>query len=149
MEWLSEISQWAEANTAVLWWIFGISLVLLLISPLVAGWLIVRLPTDYFDKPERRPLSSWDKQPTLRVALLVAKNLAGAILLLVGIIMIVTPGQGLLTILMGLVLLDFPGKYELQRKLVARSGVWRSINWLRKRAGKSELKRPSKRAPAH
>ena len=44
--------------------------------------------------------------------------------------MLVAPGQGLLTMVVGLLLVDFPGKYRLERWLVTRQQVWRSINWL-------------------
>lgn len=65
----------------------------------------------------------------------LAKNLAGLVLLLVGLIMLITPGQGLLTCLMGVLLLDFPGKRRLELWLVQRRAVARSIAWLRQRAG--------------
>ena len=39
----------------------------------------------------------------------------------------------------GLVLLDFPGKYKLERWLVTRRPVRRSIAWLRRRAGREPL----------
>ena len=47
--------------------------------------------------------------------------------------------QGLLTILIGIMLTDFPGKYKLERWLVRKRPVLTSINWLRQRAGKSPL----------
>jgi hypothetical protein len=39
-------------------------------------------------------------------------------------------------------LLDFPGKYRLERWLATRRAVWRSINWLRRRAGREPLQQP-------
>lgn len=57
--------------------------------------------------------------------------------------MLVTPGQGVLMIIAGLVLLEFPGKFRLERWLVTRRHVWRSINWLRRRAGRPELQKPN------
>jgi len=56
-----------------------------------------------------------------------------------GIIMLVLPGQGIFTILIGIMLLNFPGKYRLERWIVARRPVLRSINWLRRRAGRAPL----------
>ena len=46
-----------------------------------------------------------------------------------------TPGQGLLTLLVGLLLMNFPGKYRLERWLVGRRGVLTALNWLRRRGG--------------
>ncbi len=74
--------------------------------------------------------------------MLMAKNLAGIVTILAGIVMLFTPGQGLLTIVLGILLVDFPGKHRLRRWLVTRPGVWRSINSLRKRAGREPFKSP-------
>ena len=70
------------------------------------------------------------------------KNLLGALLVLLGIIMLFTPGQGLLTLLVGLLLMNFPGKYRLERTLVARPGVFRALNWLRGRRGAGPMEMP-------
>jgi len=53
--------------------------------------------------------------------------------------MLVLPGQGLLTILFGIALLDFPGKYRLERRIVSYPKVLNSINWIRKKANKKPL----------
>lgn len=63
----------------------------------------------------------------------------GLLLLLAGVIMLVTPGQGVITVLIGLILMDFPGKYGLERKLVTQPAVLRSINWLRAKADQPPL----------
>jgi hypothetical protein len=54
--------------------------------------------------------------------------------------MLFTPGQGILTILAGLLLMNFPGKYRLERWLVQRPGVLSSLNWLRTRRGKAPFR---------
>jgi hypothetical protein len=77
------------------------------------------------------------------MTLLAIKNLLGIFLIVAGLVMLLVPGQGLLTIAVGLVLTDFPGKFHLQRWIVARKSVWRSIGWLRKRTGKPPLERPT------
>jgi hypothetical protein len=78
----------------------------------------------------------------LRPATLVVKNVIGAVLLVAGLVMLVVPGQGLLTIAVGLMLVDFPGKFRLERWLATRRPVWKAINWLRARAGREALERP-------
>ena len=45
--------------------------------------------------------------------------------------MLVLPGQGILTILIGVVMLDVPGKYRLERWFVRRRGVASTMNKLR------------------
>jgi hypothetical protein len=73
-----------------------------------------------------------DSHPIPRALLLAGKNALGFVLVLTGIFMLLLPGQGLLTIIAGMMLLDFPGKQLLERRLVRRPLVLRSINWLRK-----------------
>ena len=98
-----------------------------------------RWPSPAEPEPPRRPMIPVPV-PTRRFAALVAA--AAVVLVLAGLIMLVVPGQGLLTLAVGLVLVDFPGKYRLERWLVTRPPVWRAINWLRKRAGREPLERP-------
>ena len=59
-----------------------------------------------------------------------------------GIVMLALPGQGVLTVLIGISLTNFPGKYALERKLVSQPSVFNAINWLRKRSGKPPLAHP-------
>lgn len=107
---------------------------------LLVPWLVVRLPADYFHATHR-PTLLWARlHPLLRALLLVGKNLLGLSVMLMGVAMLVLPGQGLLTILIGLLLLDFPGKYRFERWLVRRAPVLRACNWLRQRAGRQPLR---------
>jgi hypothetical protein len=142
MSWLDSASEWFDAHHALFWWLSAASIVVFLISPAVAAWLVTKLPADYFAQKRHHPLSSWDDYPTLRLVLLVAKSLLGVVLVLAGLIMLIAPGQGVLTIIVGLMLVEVPGKYRLEQWLATRRRVWRSLNWLRKRAGKPELKSP-------
>ena len=63
---------------------------------------------------------------------------AGVLLIALGVLMSLpgVPGQGLLTIFIGLVLVDFPGKRTVERKIVSLPGVIRGMNRLRTRFGK-------------
>ena len=69
----------------------------------------------------------------------MAKNLLGIIFVIAGIMMLALPGQGLLTIIIGLVLMDFPGKYHAERWVISRHSILRTTNWIRKKAGKPEM----------
>jgi hypothetical protein len=53
--------------------------------------------------------------------------------------MLVLPGQGVLTILLGIALLDLPGKRHLERRLIALPTVLRTINKLREKFGRPPL----------
>jgi hypothetical protein len=142
MSYLNSLLDWAKSNDTLLWWLFAGSVALCVVTAVAVVWTLIKLPRDYFAEEHRRPLGSWDEYPALRYALLIGKNLLGVVLLVAGLVMLVIPGQGLLTIAVGLVLTDFPGKSRLVHWIVKRPSVWRSINWLRRRAGSEALKRP-------
>ena len=144
MEWINPLLDWAESNEALLWWLFAASLALVLLTPVGVVWAVIRLPPDYFTEHARRPRGSWENHRVLRPVLLVVKNLLGIVLLIAGLLMLLAPGQGLLTIAVGLILVDFPGKFRLERLLATRPPVWRSLDWLRKRAGRKPLQKPGR-----
>ena len=95
--------------------------------------VVCRLPQDYFTSPRRHRLR--DRVGFGYVILNLLRNALGGVLVALGLLMLVTPGQGLVTLLTGLLIMNFPGKYRLERALVARRGVARTINWLRHRRG--------------
>jgi hypothetical protein len=110
------------------------------ISLAVVSFILVKIPPDYFHKD--RPRELWaDRPPVMRFLGLLAKNLLGVLLVVLGIVMSIpgVPGQGILTILLGIMLLDFPGKRDLENKLVSRPQVLKTINKLRQRFGKPNL----------
>ena len=53
--------------------------------------------------------------------------------------MLLTPGQGLLSILVGIMLMDLPGKYKVQRTIIRKEKVLSTINWLRGQAHRPPL----------
>lgn len=102
--------------------------------------VIVRLPADYFREDYRSPLA--ERHPIVRWTGVVVKNAVGALLVLLGLLLSLPgiPGQGLLTILIGVMLLDFPRKRRIERRLVSRPRVLAGINALRTRFGKAPLR---------
>ena len=70
------------------------------------------------------------------------KNLAGLGIVVLGVAMLLLPGQGILTILIGLTLLDFPGKRRLEIWFVRRSSILNGINRIRKKARREPLMLP-------
>lgn len=131
---------WIQDNEALILVVSGVSVVIFLVSLIVIPLLIVRLPADYFVREDVR---FWPElQPGLRIALLGAKNLLGGILLLGGFAMLVLPGQGLLTILVAIMLLNFPGKRRLERWLIRQRAIHRLINWIRAKRRRQALQLP-------
>lgn len=110
------------------------------ISLAIVSIIMVKIPADYFQTGRPRKLWS-DRHPAVRFLGIVGKNLLGVLLVALGILMSIpgVPGQGILTILLGIMLLDFPGKRSLEHKLVSRPQVLRTINKLRQRFGKPGL----------
>ena len=110
------------------------------ISLLAVGYILVKLPPTFFLDHHCR---DWwrDKSPWLRWLGIGAKNLLGIALVVLGAIQSFpgVPGQGILTILIGVVLLDIPGKRRLERKLIGRPKVLRAVNRLRARYKKPPL----------
>ena len=76
--------------------------------------------------------------------LVIARNLAGWLFITVGLFLAVpgVPGQGLLTIFIGVLLIDFPNKYRLERWLVTRPGVLPLLTRLRIRFGRPPFELP-------
>lgn len=131
--------EWFSQHQPLLAWITGISIVTSVISLLSLPWLVSRIPEDYFLSAQRHPSPWKQSQPVLRMAVLIGKNLLGAVLLTGGLVMIFVPGQGLLTIAMGILLLDYPGKFKLERRVVRIPRVIGSLNWLRGKIGARPL----------
>lgn len=142
MDWLLE--QWASLREHEEWfaWIGAASLATVVASALLVPLLIRRIPHDYF--LEDGAGSDWmrDRHPVIRLLFLVFKNLLGALLIIGGLIMFVTPGQGILTLVVGILLLNFPGKRRFEVWLVKRKPVHRAIDWMRRRAGRRPLELP-------
>jgi hypothetical protein len=130
---------WLEPYQAWLWTLAATSLLMFMATLVIVPMLIVRIPHDYF-AGERRPWRPWaDRHPLLRALVEIGRTLLGLVLVLAGVLMLVLPGQGVVTILVGLTLMSFPGKYRLERWIVSRRPVRRFFNWLRRRAGKRPL----------
>jgi hypothetical protein len=119
----SDVSSWFS-HPALLWGLGCFSVLAVLASLLLVPRYLASLPPDYL-RGKRRDGAS--------LPFKVARNALGVVLVLLGIAMLVLPGQGLLTLLVGLLLLDFPGKQKLIRRVLARPKVLSLVNKLRAR----------------
>jgi hypothetical protein len=135
---------WIPISETMLWWI-GVVSVLTFIGTLAALPIVVaRIPVDYFMRARQGRAASHHQHIAWRLIGIVFKNLVGLAFVLAGLAMLVLPGQGILTILIGLWLMNFPGKYALERLLVQQPTVLQAINWMRRKAGEPPLKVPQK-----
>lgn len=121
----------------------ALSLGAVIVSFGITALLLVRLPADYFVAP-KQPLPFAGRSTAVRLAAAIAKNLAGAALVVLGVLLSLPgiPGQGILTILLGIMLLDIPGKRRLEGAIVRRRMVHRAINRLRTRFQKPPIVLP-------
>jgi hypothetical protein len=112
----------------------------LILSTAIAALVLVLLPPDHFESHGTRVF--WG--PWWRILLLVLKNLAGLALVAVGVVLSIpgVPGQGLLTIFAGLLLLDLPGKRRLELSFLRRRAVRAAVDGLRARFGREPLRLP-------
>lgn len=97
-----------------------------ILSMLIAGVVLLALPADYLREGDRS-----QRHWTARIV----RNVAGIVLVAVGIVLSVPgiPGQGILTILAGLTLIEFPGRHRVIRALLDRPVVLHAVNRFRVR----------------
>ncbi|MHC4516897.1 MAG: PGPGW domain-containing protein [Planctomycetota bacterium] len=129
---------WIRDHESLLYWLGIISVVSLVASLIAIPMLIARLPQDYFAHRRRHRLRE-DRRSPIALLGVIVKNLFGGLLVLAGILMLALPGQGILTILIGLTIMNFPGKYRLERWLVGRPAVLKALNWIRAKTNKPPL----------
>jgi hypothetical protein len=106
----------------------------------IVSFILVKLPADHFSKS--RKTKFWaGPRPWLHAAKVIGKNIGGVLLVALGVVLSLpgVPGQGLLTVLLGIMFLDFPGRHRLEQKLLSKPSIVNSINKLRGRFGKKPL----------
>ena len=138
MQWLSNF--WANLTLGQILTFVGLFLLSLAFSFFIIAVVMVKIPADYFSshyKGEFMP----GKPFYVRWSAVILKNLLGIFLILLGIVLSLpgVPGQGILTILLGLIMLDIPGKRPLEARIIKRPAVSAAINNLRARFNKPPL----------
>ncbi|MEP7039633.1 MAG: PGPGW domain-containing protein [Acidobacteriota bacterium] len=143
MEWFGDIWQWLGQFWQSLTWgkiVWGLAFTV--ISIIASYGLIVigmiKIPADYFSPSYVKKVNP-DQHFSLRWSATILKNIVGIILIIAGIIMIFTPGPGVPTILLGLIMMDIPGKRPLEAKLIQRHMVLSAVNELRSKYNKPPL----------
>ncbi len=137
-EWFSDI--WAGVTIGRVLIGLGVFLASLAFSFASIAIVMVKIPANYFSPhyvQDFMPGSSW----AVRWGAVIAKNLFGVFLIGLGILLSLpgVPGQGILTILLGLIMLDIPGKRPLEARIIQRPAVLSAINRLREKYGKPPL----------
>ncbi len=110
------------------------SIVLFVVSVLLSPYLASKIPVQYFTP-------HYQVKPTKNIAIKWLKNTFGTIVLVLGVIMLVAPGQGILTILLGLFMMEFKAKRQWELTLVEQKIIFKSLNWLRVKNNHPPLQR--------
>ena len=135
---LNNLLEYTNTYKNFIFWISLVSLTIFIISILSIRWLVLLIPENYFKEKKSSVLK--EKYFLYWIAFKFIKNSLGYLLIIGGILMLVLPGQGFLTIFIGMILSDYPGKYHIEKKIIQSSIILRTINSIRKKSGKKSLK---------
>lgn len=136
------MSEWLELFPEFAAWLAGASVLMFVGSLLALPLLITRMDAEYFVREPESRGGRRGMRPAGRIVVTAVRNLLGALLVIVGLAMLVLPGQGLLSILIGISFLDFPGKRRFELLIIRRPAVLRAVNWMRRRANRRPLVLP-------
>jgi hypothetical protein len=121
------LPHWLEIALAVF------SITMFVATVVAVPIFVVKIPDDYFVRPSTRR----------SFPMALVRNVVGATLVVLGLIMLVLPGQGILTILVGLSVLELPIKDRMIERLLRQPRVRGTIDQMRKKAGKGSLALPA------
>lgn len=124
---------------SLLFWLMMVSIVGFMASLVLIPWIMLQLPADYFlhEKRKKHLMKKWNNQPLFFIVIIsLLKNIVGILLISSGMIMLFTPGQGILTLIMGIILTDMPYKYKIEQWIIKKTKILHLINRLRKKAKK-------------
>ena len=137
---IQTILQWLMAHQYLLGWIGVISFLVFSLSLLSLPWLVAMIPEDYFLSQKRKRTILENEGFGTWFVIFILKNSIGLLLVTGGVLMLFLPGQGVLTIIAGLIMTDYPGKFELERRIVSNKKILEKLNWLRDKTNQPSLK---------
>jgi hypothetical protein len=129
-----------KEHQAIIAILSGISIVVFVVSLLSVPWMICRIPTDYFldsyfQKKKERSI-------VVRGATVFVRNILGVGFFFLGFVLLFIPGQGLLTMFLGVLFMDFPGKKRMVKRFAGIEKVQVSLNWIREKRQVPPLRFP-------
>ena len=131
---------WLVDNQSLLIWLSFFSAIFFIISLIALPWLVGLIPEDYFFNTPTDLQNDNEDNFFYRLTMKIGKNTLGLVLLAGGVLMLFLPGQGLLTIFMGVVLIDYPKKKLIERRLIEIGFILKGLNWVRIKGGHSSLR---------
>ena len=136
---LAAILKWMQTHHELMSWLAMISLFTFVVTLFAVIILIIHIPDKYFLHKKRISPNNPKDAIGFRLVCRILKNILGIFFVLTGLIMLMLPGQGLLSILIGVMLMNFPGKYKVERAIIRQEKVLSTINWLRAKAHRPPL----------
>ncbi|MBT3197359.1 MAG: hypothetical protein HN344_06520 [Gammaproteobacteria bacterium] len=135
----SLLSDWFSSHEQLLFWV-GLGSALMLAASIAAlPWLVGRIPAGYFDHTQEPTIPPLEGHPAIRFMVHLLRNITGLLLIVAGILMLFLPGQGLLTLLLGIMVAHFPGKYHIEQWFIRKPGILATLNWFRQKGGHEPL----------
>ena len=136
---LDVILGWIQTHYELMSWLVVISILTFVVTLFAVPVLIIHIPDKYFLHKKRIPRNNPKDAIGFRLTCRIFKNILGFFFIVTGVIMLLLPGQGLLSILIGVMLMNFPGKYKVERAIIRQKKVLSAINWLRAKAHRPPL----------
>ncbi len=139
---MTPILDWFRNYEVLIWWMGAASVLMFLGSLCTIPVILIKIPADYFASLETKSRIDVRDLSFFRILYLIFKNMVGIAFILAGLIMLLLPGQGILTIIVGMSLLNFSGKYRLVRNIIRNKTIYNTINKLRSKAAKPPIEVP-------
>ncbi|KYF98057.1 hypothetical protein BE17_16840 [Sorangium cellulosum] len=119
----------------------GVGLVSFVGGMALVAFVLVRMPEDYLEKEEEEPFLP-GRPAWMRVSARIGKNLLGVLGVALGVMLSLpgVPGPGALVILIGVMLLDIPGKRRLERRFLGAPKMRSFADRVRARFGRPPLR---------
>lgn len=117
----------------------GLSVITFCISLLCIPWLVSKLPQNYFQNPKNRKETIASQSTISAPIVFLLRNLIGFVLFTAGIAMLFLPGQGIITMIIGIGVMSFPYKQYLIYRATRPTSIQSTMDWIRKKTGKDSF----------
>lgn len=131
MKWPESFELLIDKHQVAIEWLGVVSVLTFIVSLVAIPWVIARLPKDYFIRHRQVVAVRHERNPALAKVIFLLRNFFGTVFLVGGIFMLVLPGQGIISMVIGISLMDFPKKNQLVDFILTLPRVRKLLNWLR------------------
>ena len=136
---LNFLYAWLENNSYIFFYLGILSILIFVFSIFGLRLFIIAIPSNYFIN-KKRVSALKNRSILLWIIYIVFKNIIGYVFIIMGLVALVLPGQGILMILIGLMMSDYPKKFDLEKKIITIKTVRKGINWIRIKSNVDKIK---------